>query len=255
MRCIKLSKVGDIYTTKEGYEIEVLENINNRKLKIKFLDEHGYITFINVGNKSTKNPFHKSVFGIGCYGVGNYKAKENNKHLYYYRVWQSMFDRCYSGKDKNYKNVKVCEEWYNYQDFAKWFHKTFPSHIKNVKFHLDKDLLQQGIENKIYSPQTCVWLPRRVNSFLQVKNTNTKTGITGIQLLHSNKYLATSTLFENQSKSFRIGIYENLDEAIKAYKEFKLKQEEEVRKYLKTLNYLSDDIINLIDSKNSKVGV
>ena len=55
MRCIKLSKVGDIYTTKEGYEIEVLENINNRKLKIKFLDEHGYITFINVGNKSTKN--------------------------------------------------------------------------------------------------------------------------------------------------------------------------------------------------------
>ena len=36
MRCIKLSKVGDKYITKEGYEIEVLEKVGNRKLKIKF---------------------------------------------------------------------------------------------------------------------------------------------------------------------------------------------------------------------------
>lgn len=254
-RCIKLSKIGDKYITKEGYEIEVLEKVGNGKLKIKFLDEYGYITIINDGVKSTKNPFHKSVFGVGYFGVGNYKAKNNNEHFYYYRVWQAMFDRCYSGKEKIYKNVTVCEEWHNYQNFAKWFHETFPSHIKDIKFHLDKDLLQQGVENKIYSPNTCTWLPRRVNSFLQVKNKNTKTGITGIQLLRNNKYLATSTLFSNQGKSYDIGIYATIDEAIEAYKEFKLEQEEEVRKYLKNLNYLPESIINLIDSKNSKVGV
>jgi hypothetical protein len=254
MRCIKLSKIGSKHITKEGCEIEVIEKVSNKKVKIKFLDEYGYMTVVNIGETSIKNPFHKSVFGMGYFGVGNYKAKSNHKHFYYYRVWQSMFDRCYSGKDKIYTNVTVCEEWHNYQNFAKWFHETFPSHIKDIKFHLDKDLLQQGIENKIYSPQTCVWLPRRVNSFLQVKNKNTKTGITGIQLLPTNKYLASSTLFRNQGKTYRIGTYITIEEAIEAYKEFKLTQEEEVRKYLKILNYLPDNIINLIDSKNSKAG-
>ena len=85
------------YTTNEGYQIVILEYKNNRKCTIKFL-YNGFTkstTYQHILSGNVKNPYHKSIFGVGFIGVGNYKTKENNKVVKYYSVWKSMLERCY----------------------------------------------------------------------------------------------------------------------------------------------------------------
>jgi len=76
-----------------------------------------------------------------------------------------MITRCYgdhSGTNKCYKEVTVCDEWMNYQAFADWYDKNYPK--DGVKYVLDKDLKSK--KNKIYSPETCVFLTVSKNTEL-----------------------------------------------------------------------------------------
>lgn len=93
----------------------------------------------------------------------------------FYKKWGSMLMRCYSEKYHKrfpaYKNCTVCEEWLIFSNFRKWM----ASQDWGGK-HLDKDLLVEG--NKVYSPETCVFISKRVNTFLQdrLQNENTLIG-------------------------------------------------------------------------------
>lgn len=79
-------------------------------------------------------------------------------------IWKSMMNRCYDPKGKAYSRyggsgVVVCKEWKEYDNFLVWFKDNY---IEG--FALDKDLLVNG--NKIYSPDTCVFIPPTLNSLL-----------------------------------------------------------------------------------------
>jgi hypothetical protein len=54
-----------------------------------------------------------------------------------------MLKRRYSKKGehyKYYKDVKICEEWYNFQNFAEWFENNYnPETMQS--WQLDKDIL------------------------------------------------------------------------------------------------------------------
>ena len=71
----------------------------------------------------------------------------------------------------SYKGVEVCEEWYNFQNFAEWCETQKFLNAKDVKgksYQLDKDILVKG--NKIYSPDTCCFVPPEINSlFINAK--------------------------------------------------------------------------------------
>ena len=73
-----------------------------------------------------------------------------------------MIFRCHSDKCKSnsYKDVTVCEEWHNFQTFAKWFEDNWKSHMEG--WALEKDILVKG--NKIYSPDTCCFVPSEINN-------------------------------------------------------------------------------------------
>ena len=80
-----------------------------------------------------------------------------------------MLQRCYrnDGRNKAYRDVEVAEEWHNYSNFLSWFnaHIYDSSYIRQWKLQLDKDLL--SVEGKkIYSPETCCFLPSPINSIL-----------------------------------------------------------------------------------------
>ena len=45
--------------------------------------------------------------------------------------------------NKNYLDVTVCEEWHNFQNFAKWFYENYYE-ISGEKMRLDKDILIKG---------------------------------------------------------------------------------------------------------------
>lgn len=81
----------------------------------------------------------------------------------FYRVWTSILERCYSDKfhqtNPTYRDCKVCDEWLIFSNFKRWM-ETQDWRGK----HLDKDLLVEG--NKVYSPDTCIFVNQIINSFV-----------------------------------------------------------------------------------------
>jgi hypothetical protein len=75
-----------------------------------------------------------------------------------------MLERCYSGRYPSYKDVEVCREWHDYQNFAKWYHEQ--AFDRAGKYQLDKDLLGNS---KIYSPETCCLLKDNINQLLSTE--------------------------------------------------------------------------------------
>ena len=113
-----------------------------------------------------------------------------------------------------------------------------------IKFHLDKDLLQSDIENKIYSPDTCLFLPHNVNRFLANKQSNNTSGYIGVCWHKTKKkWVAQITLFE-EGKTKHLGIFSTPEDASLVYQEARAIESEKVKEYLRSLNYLPEEVIN-----------
>lgn len=108
---------------------------------------------------------NKLLYGIGV-NDAHYAVQPiiNGKKTVcpYYQVWKSMLERSYSEKrqtrNPTYIGCSVCDEWLTFSNFKVW--------MENQDWQgkqLDKDLLVAG--NKVYSPQTCVFIDHMTNSF------------------------------------------------------------------------------------------
>lgn len=79
-----------------------------------------------------------------------------------YQAWQGMIKRCYDPKfharNETYIGCEVCEEWQRFSNFFAWWKL---NHVYG--YELDKDLLIPG--NKVYSPLTCLYIPKSLNLF------------------------------------------------------------------------------------------
>lgn len=73
------------------------------------------------------------------------------------------YDVKYSKKHPTYKDCTVCEEWHNFQTFAKWFDENYYE-IENTIMDLDKDILKNG--NKIYCPAKIISSTKGIRYFL-----------------------------------------------------------------------------------------
>lgn len=104
----------------------------------------------------------------------------------FYRAWADMLKRCY-GKNKpnSYVNAVVCAEWLLFSNFKLWM----GTQDHDGK-HLDKDLLLSG--NKIYSPETCIFVTEEVNHFLTEVKSRKSELPTGVNLdSYTSMYKAT----------------------------------------------------------------
>jgi len=108
--------------------------------------------------------FDRTVLGVGFRGDGEFR-KATHKEAY--ERWRAMLRRCYDKKfqekNKSYIGCVVCDEWHNFQVFAKWYYKN-----KIDGFDLDKDI-KAGGRGKIYSPETCTFVTRRENVSASIK--------------------------------------------------------------------------------------
>ena len=81
----------------------------------------------------------------------------------FYTTWTGMIQRCYDKnihlKYPNYADCRPCEEWLYFSKFKSWMEQQ-----DWEGKHLDKDLLVKG--NKTYSPEFCVFVDHRTNSFV-----------------------------------------------------------------------------------------
>lgn len=166
---MKSNRLNEVNKNTYGTEMKIIEYIDCHNIIVEFQDEYKYKKRSNYqqflkGN--VKNPYDKEVYGVGYMGVGKYKSRdENGKKTKCYHTWLSMIQRCYNEdclmKHPTYKDCYVCEEWHNFQNFAEWYEENYYS-IGEQRIQLDKDILCKG--NKIYSPNTCIFVPQRINS-------------------------------------------------------------------------------------------
>ena len=79
------------------------------------------------------------------------------------KIWNGMFNRCYREcdlkKHPSYRGVEICEEWWKLSEFKKWF---LENYIEG--YELDKDIIHPG--SRVYSPENCCFVPRRINILL-----------------------------------------------------------------------------------------
>jgi len=109
----------------------------------------------------------KLVFGFGI-NDADYMVQPrgpNGKQLKcpFYHIWCKMLERAYSpklhAKRPTYIGVTVCEEWRSFMAFRAWMMEQ-----DWEGKHLDKDILVPG--NKVYSPDTCVFVAQEINTLL-----------------------------------------------------------------------------------------
>lgn len=206
------NKIGEKYTTNEGYSVEIIAYRGYKDCDIQF--EDGFIvttTYQNIKKGQIKNPYHPSVFGVGYLGIGVHKTKIDGKDTKLYRVWVSMLQRSYYHKWLNrhttYIGCSVDKDWHNFQTFGEWFKQNYKEGQE-----LDKDILVKG--NKIYSPETCCFVPKEIN-LLIIKN-NIRRGEYPIGVNKwKNKFKAT---LHKKRVYFHLGLFDTPKEAFQAYK-------------------------------------
>lgn len=151
-----------VYTS-NGYGNFIVIKVNSwDDILIEFIDTKYRMTTrkesLTRGN--VKDRLIRSVFGVGFIGDGEYKPRVKKVKSKVYVLWTGMLQRCYyeKSRDKNttYKGCTVCDEWHNFQNFAKWFDENYID-----GFDLDKDIKVDG--NKVYSPEACIFVSRQDN--------------------------------------------------------------------------------------------
>lgn len=218
------NRIGETNKNNFGTKMTIIEYNNSQNVKIEF--ENGFTTTSRYSlfkNGQIKSPYDKTIYNTGYFGEGKYKSSINNKNTKEYNYWRAMMRRCYDEKTKinlpTYKYCTVCEEWHNFQNFAKWFDENYYE-IDNEKMCLDKDILIKG--NKIYSPETCVFVPEYINNLFT--KCNKSRGKYPIGVYYSEKR-SKFRVGININKKLNCGKYFNTaEEAFKVYKNMKEKE-------------------------------
>lgn len=214
----KIDRTGETCTNNYGSKMKIINYRNKDDISVLF-EEQNYIknnvkyrAFI-LGN--VKSPYDKSVYGVGFIGEGKYSHKEHPK---IYNTWSNMIQRCYSSdfhkKQSSYLECEVCKKWHNFQLFAEWYEDNI--YDFNGELELDKDVLNKN--NKIYSPDTCVFVPKDINMLLVKANTIRGEYPIGVSLYRGKRFKASITI---NNKSIHLGYFNSSLLAHEAYKKAK----------------------------------
>lgn len=220
-----IDRIGQLNKNKYGATMEVVEYNDANNILIKFVDYGNVVstTWRMFIDGRTRNVYDKTVHGVGYIGEGEYIVSEERFYTKHYTAWNRMIERCYSDKfhkkNPTYKNCLVCNEWHNFQNFAAWYDDNFYQ-IGNEVMCLDKDILVKG--NKIYSPDTCIYVPRIINSIFVKNDANRGNFPIGVYWnKKEKKYFARCNNFNGEAT--HLGAFNDPNEAFKVYKKAKEK--------------------------------
>ena len=163
------------------------------------------------------------VHGIGT-NDGKYPIKKDDKLTREYDLWKSLLRRCTSKlwcEHPTYIGTTCSENFKSYTLFYEWCSKQVG--FRNIdekgnSWQIDKDILIKG--NKVYSEDTCVFVPQRINVLLTKRNT--KRGELPIGVCWDNiarMFLAQCNNGSGTSKN--LGRFKTKEKAFQAYKTFK----------------------------------
>lgn len=166
-----------------------------------------------------------------------------------YEMWKGMLRRCLDEKFKEkhirYLDCRVSESWLNFSKFDSW---VGDQDLK--KMDLDKDLLVYG--NKLYSPETCVIVPERINRLMgSVPKVRGEFPV-GVNIKSGKYHSQISDRFNNKQRS--LGYFETPELAHSAWQKAKANHIRETIKwwrygeYSKSYNLLcGESLLSIAD--------
>lgn len=220
----KLKYEGATYTTNNYGKLIILEYVDYSNVIVEFI-KTGYKTSARMDHilaGQVKDKLTPNLFGAGVLGENNSELK--GEALKTYRLWQGMIARCYDTKFKSkrltYIDCTSSENFKYFQFFKEWCNSQVGFNSlddKGLNFELDKDILIKG--NKLYSENTCVFVPKEINS-LFIKSVATRGELPlGVVLNKSTgKYHATIHI---SSRNKHLGSFNTIEQAFYAYKQAK----------------------------------
>ena len=199
-------------------KFKIVEYINGNDVTVEFVET-------NYTTKTTSAAFRRgdirdywlpTVFGVGIMDIPN-ATKDPLKKVAHIK-WASMLTRCYSlsyqNKQPTYRGCEISESFKRFSNFLEWY-------ISQVGFnqegwHLDKDILGCG---KVYSPQTCCIIPKEINAvFATISSKHSTKNQFGISRRKNGRFAVYA---QCGSTNKYLGIFDTLEEALKAYKHAK----------------------------------
>lgn len=211
MSAIVESRLGEINTNNFDTPMKIISYNLSNDIRVKFLDEHGYetnTTYSNFTIGKISNPYDRRIHGMGYLGEGKYYTDKTELEFKTYCAWRKMLERCYSERFRHlnlaYVGCTVVDEWHNYQNFAEWYISNY-NEVGTERMHIDKDILVK--DNTVYSPETCLIVPQRINMIFMTKTRKNDADLPNAICRCVNGFRAS---YNGKS----LGVYKTLEEAI-----------------------------------------
>jgi len=212
------TRLGETKENHLGTKMKIVRYGSSADIDVEFLDDFHCVkehqTYVNFKRGAIKNPYDKSVYGIGYIGEGQYGVSKKDSYLIArYSAWRNLLGRVYCEKTGHrhipYIGCEVCKEWHNYQNFSEWY-ETHMYQVGTERMHIDKDILHEG--NKVYSPENCIIVPQSINEIFHttVRKTKDLDLPYTIRRTDSNRY---SVVYRGHS----VGVYDTVEDAENAY--------------------------------------
>ena len=156
-----------------------------------------------------------TVHGVGLLDV-DFVTRISGASVWQHELWRGMLKRCFSKhtyiKDPTYVDVTVCDEWLSFANFIEWCNKEVGYKGKPVGLELDKDILAIG--NKVYSKDTCCFVPHQINSLFCAAGAKRGKHPIGVKEV-KGRFVARLKMY---GRKVNVGSYDTPERAFQAYK-------------------------------------
>lgn len=208
---------GKIYTSNKYGDFTILEYNATNDVKIKFL-ETGFVYTVfmsQVHSGCVKDYMTPLIVGKGI--IGAKLTIDEQKHKAY-KNWVRILTRCYNENQRHrqpsYSGCTMSEFFITYTNFRDWYVKQ--KNWDNPDFVLDKDLLSPK-DNKMYSEETCVFIPKEINGLLTTTKAKRGDLPIGVSKPKKGRTGFRVSVCKN-NKDIELGAFNNVEEAFLVYK-------------------------------------
>ena len=213
--------VGKVFKSLNSGDFKIVKYNDSYNVEIQFL-KTGYETVARLGHIKSggvKDPYSPSVYGVGITGT-KYPSRVNGVLTKEYDLWTGMLRRCYSDalkkKYPTYIDCEVSDKFKSYEYFYEWCHKQIGFNSKD--WQLDKDLLVKG--SKVYSENTCVFIPQEINLMLIKCDASRGEHLIGV-CWHKKDNAFVAKVSKTKGKREYLGFFKTEIEAFNSYKQAK----------------------------------
>lgn len=176
--------------------------------------------------------------------------------------WRKLQERCKPGRTQDIHPTYIgCENLFDFQGFVEWSKLEVGYELKESngkRWQLDKDLSFKG--NKAYSPETCIFVPARVNTFTIMRTNDRGNYPLGVHLVTNPCHYFVSRC-SSGGKSHNLGNYHCPFEAHRAWQKKKIELGREMAHEFKNsheklyfylngwVDSIQDDFVNFKETK------